>query len=168
MKEGGNNGLFMYTNDNTKLTLVSKVDGNVWDTVNAASIYSASGTAWPWAWSMYGGSQADIAVAQFKLTGFSPPAQTVWLHFRAHRTGLIQTSWPSRYNIAASNGSIFATAQLYASYAWTNHSVNVSSPYVEQFHTSNWNFMMMSPIGDGFAHPADHTELSWYMLEVVD
>lgn len=90
VKEGGNNGLFMYTNDNTKLTLVSKVDGNVWDTVNAAS------------------------------------------------------------------------------YASTNHSVNVSSPYVEQFHTSNWNFMMMSPIGDGFAHPADHTELSWYMLEVVD
>lgn len=30
------------------------------------------------------------------------------------------------------------------------------------------NFMMTSPIGDGFAHPADHTELSWYMLEVVD
>ncbi len=166
--EGVNQGLFMFTNDTTALTPLTRVDGRVWDGANDANIFGANGTAWPWAWSMFGGSQADVALAQFKLTGFSPPVQQVRIHFRAHRTGLLQNQYLTRFNVAASNGNIFASATPSVSYSWTTHSIDVGPPLVQSFSPTNWNLMMVSTIGDGFGHIADHVELSWFMLEVID
>ncbi len=166
MKEGNFNGLYMYSNDVAKLNPGTTVDGAVWDGIADASIFTTNGTAWPWAWSMFGGNNADVATAVFKLTGFSGSASNVSIHYRARRTGLIQNSYVTRYNVSASNGSgIFASATPFASYAWTNHSENTGA-FTGNFHPSNWNSMSFSPIGDGFGHIADNVQVSWFMLEV--
>ena len=162
-----NQGTFVISNDVTLLEPGSTFDVTVQDEFNNDTpIYATEGTDWPWAWSMIGSQ--EVATVSFRLTDFTPPITHSRLYWRGRRTGLVQTSYPSRYAFSASNGSIFASGTHYASYVWTNHFFETSGSDVEQYSPTEWNFNMLYSVGDGFGHQTDEVEISWMLFEIQD
>jgi hypothetical protein len=167
VQESYANGLFLFTNDSTKLSPTTTADGVVWDGTQNALISTTNGTSWPWAWTMFGLGSADVALAQFRIVNIAPPVNNTYIYFRARRTGSFNNNKTTRYNVSAGNpNGIFASLTPTASYLWTNHNV-FSGNLTNQFSNSGWNYWGISPIGDGLGGSPDTVELSWFMLEVV-
>ncbi|MEW5743625.1 MAG: hypothetical protein AB1938_32235 [Myxococcota bacterium] len=160
--DGVNNGnLFLWTD--SRLAYPNLSNGSaMFNSTTAASVYSAAGQVWPYAWTV---SSAGLAGVQFKLSSFSP-GRTVYLRYRARRAGII-TGNLNQYTAAFFAGNTMVdsgtagTVPYSFATGWVSTNVSTLS-----YSSSVWNLGALSITGDGFGGTIDLLEVNWLLIEV--
>ncbi len=163
IQDGVNNGAWWWSSD-TRLSNPANATGAVFSTgMTPASIYSDVTQSWPYYWNLTDNGLASI---QFKLAGFMA-GRTVYLRYRARRSGVTGIGYPSRYvYVWFNNGNPVDSSASAAHVSYLFTTALTSTTAALNYSATLWNTAGLSITGDGLGHAADLLDVNWLLLEV--
>jgi hypothetical protein len=159
-------GLFYWSNNTAKFAEDGNaVAGLVSDGQAQLPIHSASGTTWPYYWSM--SYPTDGAIVGFSLARFTFPVREARMYYKVKRAGIISAITNQLY-VASNNTTTIGSATAAAPLSWRVDEFYVSGVLTQNFnYDAKLNFMQMAVTGDGFGGFPDLLDLNWFMLKVT-
>jgi hypothetical protein len=162
--EGTAPGVYLMTNDTTRLAIGTQIDGAVLLGGGQNAPISASDTGWPYKWSI--AYPADIAASLFKLSRFTAPVASVGMYFKARQSGQINSV--TNMSAFADDGTdTIATGLQLLSRSWQVENLFVDLPTTRWFdYSGTFNAFVLGVTGDGLGHVPDLVDLNWLMLQI--